>query len=49
VYRTALSVNFAPLQVEIKLYFLKEYSEGEWDVIEPAVRAFTEIILRKTV
>jgi GntR family transcriptional regulator/MocR family aminotransferase len=45
----------------IKLYFAKEYSGGEWDAlrmgfggfemeeIEPAVRAFSEIILRKTV
>lgn len=45
----------------IKLYAAKEYSGGEWDAlrmgfggfeideIEPAVRAFAEIILRKTV
>ncbi|MDD2368139.1 MAG: PLP-dependent aminotransferase family protein [Sulfuricurvum sp.] len=43
----------------IKLYFAKDYSGGEWDAIrmgfggfemeeiEPAVRAFAEIILRK--
>jgi len=45
----------------IKLYFAKEYSGGEWDAlrmgfggfemeeIEPAVKAFGEIFLRKTV
>jgi GntR family transcriptional regulator/MocR family aminotransferase len=45
----------------IKLYFAKDYSGGEWDAlrmgfggfemeeIEPAVIAFAEIVLRKTV
>lgn len=47
-------------EAEIKLYAAKEYSGGEWDAlrmgfggfemeeIEPAVRAFAEIVLRKT-